>query len=726
MFNKMHFGKGRRILAMMLMAGLMAVPVSCGSSEEQTTEAGTAASAVDPDAAEQMKLEVFKEEHQVDEAAVTGEGYVNTFLSEDLPSDQVKDQATAEEVLSKVMERLGGKDGVNLSLESAYETSSGLTYYIFTQFSSDVKVYGTAVKVIVNDQGKTVAVASSIVPGIKEKKKGDWIVSDKDAEKVVEDKYAEDKLKVVKDATEAVLLPMEQGSDIFYYAWVVYTPTPSDRYDADYLAHYISMSGDYLYNMPSSIPGSDASRSGVVETFDFSKGKPTELKTKVKHKDGSEEEITVPTLTMEDGAVYLADAKRKILCADFTDFLGRQELRPTSMKDGQFKDIDVMDYYGIIQIYDQYKEMGWEGADGKGTPILLLMDAVDEDGEPYGNASYRTKINGYQVFTFDGQIPFGDCLDVMGHEYTHCVTGTLMTMNLYVNDYGAINESLSDILGNLLEMSLGKPEEGYWIIGENLKNPVRSMADPHQFSQPEFVGDRYYVPGVTKGSDENDRGGVHTNSSLLSLISYRLHQAGMPAEDQMVFWINLAATITPRTDYPEIAKILPWCLEKVGYEKYLPALNKAIEESGIASHTVPDKIPEGCSRLTLDMSFSEYDENYDVILQVVPMSEKGEMDPVIGKLKGAYLSWPAMENGKIAVTVGADTYGIMLVFEPRTPAPNLKEQILLYTGEGWEVSDVDGFIQALKDNTPKYSVKIDAGQKIDLKTDELKKLVEGQ
>ena len=59
--------------------------------------------------------------------------------------------------------------------------------------------------------------------------------------------------------------------------------------------------------------------------------------------------------------------------------------------------------------------------------------------------------------------------DVIGHEFTHCVTGTTMTTNLYLNDYGAINEAMSDIMGNIIEMSIDDRPDGAWVIGEKLR-----------------------------------------------------------------------------------------------------------------------------------------------------------------------------------------------------------------------------------------------------------------
>lgn len=64
----------------------------------------------------------------------------------------------------------------------------------------------------------------------------------------------------------------------------------------------------------------------------------------------------------------------------------------------------------------------------------------------------------------------------------------------------------------------------------------------------------------------------------------------MSPADQCYFWMNVDLSITPRTDFTQIAQILPWSLKQTGFEQYMDALNKAIEETGIAGEKVPEKI----------------------------------------------------------------------------------------------------------------------------------------
>ncbi len=723
------YKKGRTCIAALLLAGIMAFSTACGSSEGTTSsEGGAQSSQLDPDAVEEAKLLLFKEEHSIGDDAITGKGFVNTFLSENLPSDIVKDQEAAYNVLMSVMNQLGGDEDIILQLDSVRPTETGVTYYVFNQFISDVRVYGAAVKLIVDKDGKVIGISSTIVPGLEDKSKDKNAISGEDAVKIVEEQYAKQNLTVYKEATELTLLPEDQGSSIYYYAWVVYTSAVSNLYDTMYTAHYISLSGNYINNTAAKTLGSEEARAGAKPTFDFEKGTMNEIYVKVKHSDGKEEEIKIPVIVQEDGTTCLADPKRKIVCSDYATFVNTEEVQVVTQGANGFDNLDLLDYSNMIRIYDYFDEVGWTGADGEETPIAVLVNAVDANGAPVNNAYYMGKYYGYQCFAFDGATPYGDCVDVMGHEYTHCVTEQLMTMNLYENEAGAINEALSDIIGNLVEMGLEEPKDGYWLMGENVGTPLRNMADPNQISQPAYIGDRYYVPQVNVVSDSNDRGGVHINSSLLNLISYKLDQAGMPVEDQVYFWLNVALTITPRTDYPEMAKILPWCLKQTGYEKYLDALNKAIEETGIASHDIPDAIPEGCARASLDMDFRDYDENYDIVATFIPKGAKvDERGGAVTGFVGQVDTWPSSKDGKISLALPADSYCIVISFTPRKNDPSLSDVLLVYSDEGWEKKEKMEFFLAMKndpDSLAKNFQNYEAGKNVEISTAGLKELIE--
>ncbi len=98
-------------------------------------------------------------------------------------------------------------------------------------------------------------------------------------------------------------------------------------------------------------------------------------------------------------------------------------------------------------------------------------------------------------------------LEVVGHEFTHGVID--YTSNLiYSNESGAINESLADVFGKMLEYT-EDPTNFNWSIGLSFRyqpdaEPFRSMENPSSRGHPDFY----------KGVLWQDGGGVHTNSSV--------------------------------------------------------------------------------------------------------------------------------------------------------------------------------------------------------------------
>lgn len=103
--------------------------------------------------------------------------------------------------------------------------------------------------------------------------------------------------------------------------------------------------------------------------------------------------------------------------------------------------------------------------------------------------------------------------DVVAHELTHGVTKN--TSNLfYYYQSGAINESLSDLWGEFVDLTNGRGVDdaaSRWLIGEDatiLGGAIRSMADPTLYGDPDKITSINYVTSFT------DNGGVHSNSGV--------------------------------------------------------------------------------------------------------------------------------------------------------------------------------------------------------------------
>jgi len=478
-----------------------------------------------------------------------------------------------------------------------------------------------------------------------------WEITAEEAEQIIREQTSEDNARVLTGRTHQTLLPID-GYKQTYYAWVVYTDNPRQWTDAAYVAHYLNENGEYILSQPVSEPQSSDSMSGAGTEFVFAGMEESSWTGEVTMFDGRKEEITVPTMTNpETGEVFLGDVKRKIVCADFTDFVSNKTVTLIKQEDGVWNDGDLVTMMNMAKVWDFYNEIGWTGPDGDGTPVLMLMNWVDENGEPVENACYMGKQNGFQVFGFNRVERNGECMDILGHEFTHCVSDSLVTDLPYFNDIGAINEALSDTMGNLIETYINETDDPEWLIGEGARDPeliLRCMSDPHRYKQPEYTWDMYYVPNAETPEEDNDAGGAHTNSSLLNLISWRLHEKGMPVEEEFYYWMNAIMAVVPGMDYPMMAKLLPWCMKQLGYDEWLPVLEAAIEETRIAE-TEPDSIPEGCS-----MIYCEVPESMQEVAGQIRLTIFDQNDEAVG------FTWPDARAMGILYVVPAGDYQLQL------------------------------------------------------------------
>jgi Zn-dependent metalloprotease len=144
---------------------------------------------------------------------------------------------------------------------------------------------------------------------------------------------------------------------------------------------------------------------------------------------------------------------------------------------------------------------------------------------------------------------FAGALDIVGHEITHGVI-IHQTGLKYFSESGAVNESLADIFGTLIELQV-KGAGGNWVIGESLpgssvQKPLRSMSDPtlkdeagkSQFDktakysstnrgQPDYYADIVTTSDALCGTQpRQDNGCVHFNSGILNKFAYLISEGG--------------------------------------------------------------------------------------------------------------------------------------------------------------------------------------------------------
>lgn len=235
-----------------------------------------------------------------------------------------------------------------------------------------------------------------------------------------------------------------------------------------------------------------------------------------------------PAPAHRPGARSGAPAKpdRSIFDAQHTESLPGKLVR----KEGEpaVKDVSVNEAYdGLGHTHKFYAEVfGRSSIDGVGNPLLATVHF----GNKYDNAFW----DGTQMVFGDGDGEvfqrFTKSLTVIGHELAHGVTQ--YTANLaYRNQAGAINESLSDIFGALVEQYTKQQTaaEASWLIGEGLftekvqGTALRSMKAPGTAYDDDVLGKDPQPDSMDSYVRTSaDNGGVHINSGIPNKAFYVL------------------------------------------------------------------------------------------------------------------------------------------------------------------------------------------------------------
>lgn len=158
----------------------------------------------------------------------------------------------------------------------------------------------------------------------------------------------------------------------------------------------------------------------------------------------------------------------------------------------------------------------------------LPLNATVHYGRDYDNAFW----NGEQMVFGDGDgtifVGFTSSLSVIGHELTHGVTQYTAGLD-YEGQSGALNESVSDVFGALVEQYSRHQDaaQASWLIGAGLftaqvqGTALRSMKAPGTAYDDAVLG-KDPQPATMSGyvTTADDNGGVHLNSGIPNQAFY--------------------------------------------------------------------------------------------------------------------------------------------------------------------------------------------------------------
>jgi Zn-dependent metalloprotease len=122
-------------------------------------------------------------------------------------------------------------------------------------------------------------------------------------------------------------------------------------------------------------------------------------------------------------------------------------------------------------------------------------------------------------------------VDIIGHEYAHAVTRFSGGL-IYQDESGALNESFSDIFGEVIERYVLGTND--WLLGsERTNGAIRDMSNPNAFNDPDTYGGTNWCDYTNAGLNctMNDNGGVHINSGVQNFWYYLLVAGGSGTND---------------------------------------------------------------------------------------------------------------------------------------------------------------------------------------------------
>ncbi len=202
-----------------------------------------------------------------------------------------------------------------------------------------------------------------------------------------------------------------------------------------------------------------------------------------------------------------------------SDFARTEDSGPSPVKDVN----DAFDLAGVVSTF--YRQIGGinltrllgvdEGDHQSLSSTVRYCDFLTPQQCPLQNAFW----NGVAMFYGDG---YAGADDVVGHEMTHGVIAHNSDL-FYWGQSGAINESLADVMGEIIDHRHHTRGESAhsWLLGEDLPGgAIRSMKDPGKFGQPDSMTSKRYARGTF------DNGGVHINSGVGNRTFYLISQGG--------------------------------------------------------------------------------------------------------------------------------------------------------------------------------------------------------
>jgi len=446
--------------------------------------------------------------------------------------------------------------------------------YRFYQQINGIKVYGSEVIVNTNQDGRIISIKCSYYKNLKYNENLNYSIND--AQNLIKEKY---------EATSLTYLETNiyhGDNNCLSYVFEVYML--DDIYKVLVCANHL----DVIKIVKATASLDDVMLAELPSLSKYTKSDSTTTYVNV---DGETVTLSIDKYQSKTSNEYffiLGDSERAIYVTHGYNQTDEDKVKyyASFNETGYFNDvIAVRAYDYILKCYDFYKDKDNFGVsiDGltnpKGEDISLI--AIVHYDNNYENAAfylpYNTSTTGYFYFgdgnALNGTGSFVNGLDVVAHEYQHCITDSVVELE-YFNESGAICEAYSDIFGACVE-GYELNNANFWKMGEDIytvsNRYFRDMSDPAKTNCTYSYEKLYPLCTSSSCTHSNcDNGGVHYNSTLMTYATYVMYLQDtefFTKTNILKLWYQTLTKLSAKSTFIEFAELMIESAEELGFSE---------------------------------------------------------------------------------------------------------------------------------------------------------------
>ena len=236
-------------------------------------------------------------------------------------------------------------------------------------------------------------------------------------------------------------------------------------------------------------------------------------------------EFSVEKLNKGNRTQYrLKDTKRNI------EIYNPNNKNPITKNENKWNKKEVSAMANMEEVYDYFLDkFKRKSYDNRGGTIKICFDSTLHNNAKW-RGTYMLIGEGTNVKYKPQSLAAGK--DVMAHEYSHGIVQNQTKLIYDFGTIGTISEAYADIFACYAD--------GNWKIGEDVvkKGCLRDVATPEKSKCATRVSadDKYYVDD---SNFDNDNGGIHKNSTVISHVAYRMAGSRYSVSSKQIWYDSL-------------------------------------------------------------------------------------------------------------------------------------------------------------------------------------------